>query len=132
RLKPDKEEIKDLKEDLLDDKIKLVKLLHSSENSPLTINNDVTIIKNGENKFRLLLADLRKAKVHIHMEYYILRDDKIGTQIIDILCDKAKEGVKVWLSIDDVGSSVSRKNKERMVKSGVEWYPFMPVLFRGF
>src|SRR5690606_28886985 len=94
RLKPDKEEVRELKDDLLDEKIKLVKLLHSSQNAPLTIYNDVKIIKNGENKFKLLLADLKKAKKHIHMEYYILRDDKIGMQVIDILCDKAKEGVK--------------------------------------
>ncbi|MGV8814307.1 MAG: cardiolipin synthase [Gelidibacter sp.] len=132
RLTPDKREIKELKDDLLDEKIKLVKLLHSSANSPLTINNDVQIIKNGENKFKVLLVDLKKAKTHIHMEYYILRDDKIGTQVIDILCDKAKEGVQVRLSIDDVGSSISRKNKNRMTESGVEWYSFMPVLFPGF
>lgn len=132
RIEPDKQEMRDLKEDLLDDKIKLVKLLHSSENAPLTVKNDVKIIKNGENKFKLLLADLRRAKKHIHMEYYILRDDKIGLEVIDILCAKAKEGVKVRLSIDDVGSSISRKNKKRMVQSGVEWHPFMPVLFPGF
>ena len=132
RLRPNKHEIKDLKEDLLDDKIKLVKLLHSNSSSPLTINNDIQIIKNGENKFKLLLADLKMAKKHIHMEYYILRDDKIGTQVIDILCDKASAGVKIRLSIDDVGSSISRKNKNRMTNSGVEWHSFMPVLFPGF
>src|SRR5690606_20470534 len=114
RLKPDKQEIKNLEKNLLDDKIKLVKLLHSSQNSPLTINNNVEILKNGENKFKLLLADLKMAKNSIHMEYYIFRDDNIGMQIIDILCDKAKEGVKVRLSIDDVGSSISRKNKNKM------------------
>ncbi|WP_299390438.1 cardiolipin synthase [uncultured Gelidibacter sp.] len=132
RLKPDKQEITDLKNDLLDDKIKLVKLLHSSENAPLTTYNSVDIIKNGENKFKVLIKDLKNAKKHIHMEYYILRDDKIGLEIIDILCAKAKEGVKVRLSIDDVGSSVSRKNKKRMGANGVEWHSFMPVLFPGF
>ncbi|MBJ7881802.1 cardiolipin synthase [Gelidibacter salicanalis] len=132
RLKPDKKEISDLETNLLDEKIKLVKLLHSSENAPLTTFNNVDIIKNGENKFKFLLKDLKDAKKHIHMEYYILRDDKIGLQIIDILCNKAKEGVKVRLSIDDVGSSVSRKNKKRMVESGVQWYSFMPVLFPSF
>ncbi|WP_235982210.1 cardiolipin synthase [Gelidibacter maritimus] len=132
RLKPDKKEVKDLEEDVLDDKIKLVKLLHSSQNAPLTINNDVKIIKNGENKFKLLLADLKKAKHHIHMEYYILRDNKIGMKVIDVLCEKAKEGVKVRLSIDDVGSSISRKNKRKMEESGVEWHSFMPVLFPNF
>lgn len=131
RLKPRRQELRDLKNDLLQEKIKLVKLLHSSENAPLTLNNDVKIIKNGENKFELLLSDLKAAKEHINMEYYILRDDKIGTKIIDMLCAKAKEGVKVRLSIDDVGSSVSRANKRRMVESGIEWHPFMPVLFPG-
>lgn len=132
RIETNRQEIRDLKEELLDEKIKLVKLLHSSQNAPLTVNNDVTIIKNGENKFKLLLADLKRAKKHIHMEYYILRDDKIGLEVIDILCAKAEEGLKVRLSIDDVGSSISRKNKKRMVASGVEWHSFMPVLFPGF
>jgi len=132
RLKPDKQEIADLKNDLLDDKIKLVKLLHSNENAPLTTFNKVDIIKNGENKFKLLIKDLKSAKLHIHLEYYILRDDNIGLEIIDILCDKAKSGVKVRLSIDDVGSSVSWKNKRRMQASGVEWFSFMPVLFPSF
>ena len=132
RLKPDRQEMKVLKENLLEDKIKLVKLLHSSGNSPLTTNNDVHIIRNGENKFKLLLADLKKANTHIHMEYYIFRDDKIGMQVINMLCDKAQLGVKVRLSIDDVGSTISGKNKDRMTESGVEWYSFMPVFFPGF
>lgn len=40
--------------------------------------------------------------------------------------------MSVKLSIDDVGSSVSRKSKNRLSESGVEWYSFMPVLFPGF
>ncbi len=131
-LEPEQQEIKDLKDDLLEERIKLVKLLHSSKEAPLTTKNDLQIIRNGENKFKLLLEDLKQAEDHIHLEYYILRDDKIGLKIIDILCDKASEGVSVKLSIDDVGSSVSRKSKNRLTKSGVEWHSFMPVLFPGF
>ncbi len=132
QLEPEKNEVKELRDTLLDERIKLVKLLNSSKNSPLTINNEVDIIKNGENKFKILLEDLKNATDHIHLEYYILRDDKIGTQIIDILCDKASNGVSVKLSIDDVGSSITRSNKKRLTRSGVEWHSFMPVLFPGF
>ncbi|HLT34085.1 MAG TPA: cardiolipin synthase, partial [Aquaticitalea sp.] len=64
--------------------------------------------------------------------YYILFDDTIGMQVIDILCEKAINGVSVKLSIDDVGSNVSRKSKKRLRKCGVEWHPFMPVLFPKF
>uniref|UniRef100_UPI00404A8DC0 cardiolipin synthase n=1 Tax=Gelidibacter sp. TaxID=2018083 RepID=UPI00404A8DC0 len=118
--------------DVLDDKIKLVKLLRKSEKSPLTISNKVQIIKNGEEKFKLLLEDLKQAKDHIHLEYYIIRDDRIGTKVIDVLCEKAQNGVKVRLNIDDVGSSLTKKTKQRLKDCGVELYSFMPVLFSGF
>lgn len=131
-LETEKSEIKDLETDLLDERIKLVKLLYRNDKSPLTTRNDIQIIKNGENKFKLLLQDLKNAKNHIHLEYYILKDDNIGIQVIDILCEKALSGVPVKLSIDDVGSSISRKVKNKLTDSGVEWYSFMPVLFPGF
>src|SRR5690606_33014652 len=118
--------------DVFDDKIKLVKLLRKSEKSPLTVSNKVQIIKNGEEKFNLLLEDLKQAKDHIHLEYYIVRDDRIGTKVIDILCDKVKSGVQVRVNIDDVGSSLTRKTKQRLKDCGVELYSFMPVLFSGF
>jgi len=132
QLEAEKQEITDLKNDLLEERIKLVKLLNSSKESPLTTKNDVKIIKNGENKFKFLLEDLKNAENHIHLEYYILMDDKIGMKIIDILCEKALQGLSVKLTIDDVGSSISRKVKKRLTKSGVEWHSFMPVLFPGF
>ncbi|MEZ4793005.1 MAG: cardiolipin synthase [Gelidibacter sp.] len=121
-----------MRDELLDDRIKLVKLLNSNKNAPLTLNNELEFIKNGEHKFKLLLEDLKNAEDHIHLEYYILRDDKIGTQIIDVLCDKALKGISVKLSIDDVGSSITRKSKNRLTRCGVEWFSFMPVLFPRF
>lgn len=114
---------------VLDEKIKLVKLLNTSENAPLTLHNDLKVLKNGEQKFEYLIQDLQNAKHHIHLEYYILKDDIIGSKIIKLICDKAKEGVEVRLSYDDVGSSISKASKEKMKHSGVQFYPFMPVFF---
>lgn len=131
-LEADYQLFKRKKGDVLDDKIKLVKLLRKSEKSPLTLTNQVQIIKNGEQKFKLLLDDLKQAKDHIHMEYYILRDDTIGTKVIDILCEKAQRGVQVRLNVDDVGSSLTKKSKQRLKASGVELYFFMPVIFSSF
>ncbi|WP_452220458.1 cardiolipin synthase [Lacinutrix salivirga] len=116
----------------LESKMKLVKLLHHSENTPLTVCNNITFLKNGEVKFEALLKDLKAAKHHIHLEYYIFKDDDIGTQIITILCEKAKEGVEVRLNVDDVGSSISSKSKSKLKEAGVMLFPFMPVLFTKF
>jgi cardiolipin synthase len=53
-------------------------------------------------------------------------------RIIDILCKKAREGVKVRLIYDDVGSSLSSKTKRALTQNGVEHYAFMPVVFTRF
>ncbi|MEW4924749.1 cardiolipin synthase [Algibacter sp. 2305UL17-15] len=119
-------------DDYLDNKVKLVQLLYSNENSPLTLCNEIAILKNGNEKFDFLIKDLKAAKHHIHLEYYIIEDDNIGTKILDILCAKSKEGIKVRLTYDDVGSKLSSGMKRKLNDSGVSHFPFMPVLFSSF
>ncbi|MDX1270707.1 cardiolipin synthase [Bizionia paragorgiae] len=131
-LEQTKSQLDALEDDFLEDKIKLVKLLQKSDKAPLTKCNTVDILLNGETKFDRLLEDLKAAKHHIHIEYYIVRDDKIGSKVLNLLCEKALSGVKVRLSIDDVGSSITRKMKTKLKESGVEFYSFMPVLFPKF
>ena len=129
---PSEEELDELEDDFLNDKVRLVKLLQKSDKAPLTRCNKVEILKNGEIKFKKLFQDLEKAKHHIHVEYYIVKDDKIGSQLLNILCKKAKEGIEVRLSVDDVGADISRKMKHKLKNCGVEFFSFMPVLFPKF
>ena len=119
-------------DEILDEKSKLIPLLYNSDKSKLTINNDVKLIKNGDKKFQLLFEDLKKAEHHIHLEYFIIKDDNIGTDFLNLLCKKAKEGVEIRIIIDDVGSSISSKMKLKLRDCGVEMHSFMPVLFSKF
>lgn len=119
-------------DELLDQKSKLIPLLYNSEKSKLTINNDVKLIKNGDDKFKLLFKDIKEAQHHIHLEYFIIKDDKIGTQLLNLLCKKAQEGLEIRVVIDDVGSSITSKMKRKIKESGVKMYSFMPVLFSKF
>ncbi|MBT8273344.1 MAG: cardiolipin synthase, partial [Bacteroidia bacterium] len=130
-LELDAYELKKL-DDLLDEKTKLISLIHNNENSKLTINNKIDLLENGEVKFKYLLEDLIQAENHIHLEYYIIKDDTIGTKIINIICDKAKEGVTVRLSFDDVGSKLSSASRRKLKESGVEFFAFMPVKYPKF
>lgn len=127
-------DVKEINEvdDLLDEKSKIIPLLYNSEKSKLSINNDVKLIKNGDEKFELLFEDIKNAKHHIHIEYFVVVDDKIGTELLELLCNKAQEGVEVRVVTDDVGSSISNKMKGKMKDCGVEMYAFMPVLFSKF
>ncbi|TCK68924.1 cardiolipin synthase [Winogradskyella wandonensis] len=116
-------------EERLKEKSKLIPLIYNSENSKLTVNNKVTVIKDGDMKFNLLIKDIEDAEHHIHLEYFIVKDDEFGTKFLNILCKKAKEGLQVKLIMDDVGSDVSNKSIAKLKESGVEVYKFMPVLF---
>lgn len=60
---------------------RLAMLLMNSADAPFLINNRVDILTNGDETFSKILYALESAKDHIHMEYYIIRDDKIGTEI---------------------------------------------------
>lgn len=117
---------------LLDEKSKLIPLLYNNEKSKLTINNDVKLIKNGDDKFKLLFEDIKKAQNHIHIEYFIIQDDKIGTEFLNLLCQKAKEGLKIRIVIDDVGSSITSKMKRKLKDCGINMNAFMPVIFSKF
>ncbi len=124
-----REEREDLKEVFGEGIFKIYRLMRNNENSVLTFDNEVDILINGEAKFKLLREDLKNAKHHIHLEYFVLFDNGLGTEIIDILCQKAEEGLLVRLIYDDVGSDISNKNKKKLTACGVKHFAFMPVLF---
>jgi cardiolipin synthase len=106
----------------------LVSLLMNDSLSPLTSGNAVKLLINGEQKFPELINAMEQAKHHIHLEYYIYEDGKIGNAIKDVLIRKAKQGIEVRMIYDDFGSSSIRKNLvEELRKGGVEAYPFNRV-----
>uniref|UniRef100_UPI003BAD5163 cardiolipin synthase n=1 Tax=Clostridium tertium TaxID=1559 RepID=UPI003BAD5163 len=99
----------------------IINLIASNSFSPLFTNNKVTILDGGESKFNMLKEKLLKANNHIHLEYYIVKDDKIGNDIKDILIMKSKEGVKIRFIIDKVGSIKLKKSYVKELKNaGIE------------
>src|SRR5690606_14084910 len=104
-------------------------LLHAIE-SPLTGGNAVKVLVNGEEKFPELMAALRQAEHHIHIEYYIYENDDIGQQIADLLIAKAQEGVIVRFIYDHFGShTIHRRLVRRLRAHGVQAYPFHRITF---
>lgn len=99
----------------------LIELLGKNSDSPIFVDNDITIFKNGIEKFEALKYELLRAKHHIHLEYYIVKNDQIGNEIKDILMKKSMEGVKVKLIIDRVGCiKLGKKYIEDLRRAGVE------------
>ena len=113
------------------DQIKKVKLAHNLCHAHLERNNSVEIFTQGRSKFDRLMDDIRHASDFIFIQYYIYSDDRLGNEITDLLAEKAREGVRVKVLYDHVGS-FSTKNAffTRMRDRGIDSHPFFRVTFR--
>ncbi|MDA3867790.1 MAG: cardiolipin synthase [Salinivirgaceae bacterium] len=114
-------------------KLHIIKLLLNNSKSIVSRHNEIIIISSGREKFNLMVRELKKAKHHIHMEYYIFESDDIGNKIIDILIEKSRQNIEVRLIIDHVGSWHFKKKRMKELKAaGVDVQIFMPVTFPYF
>ena len=109
---------------------KLMTLLLNNSKALLTRYNQVEILNNGEETFPALFGALKNAKKFIHLEYYIIGEGRLATELKEILLQKAAEGVEIRIIYDDVGSwSLSKEFIRELRKSDIQIYPFLPVRF---
>ena len=99
-----------------------------------TKNNELKLLKSGEEKFIDLFAEIKKAKHHIHLEYFNFRNDSIANLLFDVLGRKASEGIKVRAIFDAFGNSsnnqpLKKKHLEDIRKRGIEIVKFDPIRF---
>ena len=80
-----------------------VKYLSEYMDFPIYKNTEVVYYKSGEEKFKDLVKELKAAKHYIFMEYFIIAEGEMWDTILEILEQKAKEGLDVRLIYDDVG-----------------------------
>ena len=102
--------------------------------SLLTFNDSVETIFDGQEMFDRLCKDIREAKYTIKLCYFIVKDDFVGQKLIDLLTEKAKEGVKVRLLIDALGSrSIGYTDLRAFKKAGGQYaYFFKPIIRHMF
>lgn len=90
-------------------------------------DNDVNILTNGDVTYEEILSSLEQASNHIHMQYYIFREDTISTQIRDTLIKKAKEGVEVRFLYDGWGTKLSSEFITPLLRAGAEIEIYDPI-----
>lgn len=99
-------------------------------NIPYTENNQVSLFTDGREKFDDLKAELKMAKRYIYFQYYIIRDDEVFRQIIPILIEKSREGVKICIIYDGMGCRMMKKKVwRRLEREGIETVSFFPPIF---
>ncbi|MDH6254103.1 cardiolipin synthase [Chryseobacterium sp. H1D6B] len=121
------------RKDELENFITTVNFLYHAGHSPLTQENDVEVLINGEEKFKKVFEVIKRARHHIHLEYYIYENDEIGNQLADLLIQKARDGVVIRFLYDDMGSGkIGKKLLNRLRESGVETSPVNKITFKIF
>ncbi|NTW71230.1 MAG: cardiolipin synthase [Eubacteriaceae bacterium] len=126
------------KKDLAEDKIffdrkareKYKDLIYFHQNlsaALYTNNNSLELFTDGNEKFESLLEDIKNAKHHVHMQYFIFQSGLLGKRIIDALIAKAQEGLQVRLLFDDMGGyHLTKYDYDAMIKAGVKIARFFP------
>ncbi|MET3698403.1 cardiolipin synthetase 2 [Bacillus oleivorans] len=99
----------------------------------LTQDNSVELFTDGHEKFGRLFQDIEAAKDHIHLEYYMIKNDQLGKKLIEVLTKKVKEGVKVRVLYDDVGSrGLTKRFFKEFREAGGEAEVFFPSKLHFF
>ncbi len=111
--------------------------IERSSMSPPYKNTSSEYLPLGEIKFERMVQELKKARHYIFLEYFILQEGKMWNTILDILVQKAREGVDVRVLYDDMGSMMTLPYRydRKLEKLGIKcriFNPFLPVLTSRF
>ncbi|MEG7530528.1 MAG: cardiolipin synthase [Hungatella sp.] len=82
---------------------KLVLYNLESSGAVLTVDNTVDIFTDGEEKFRDLREEMKRARHYIHIQYYIIKNDELFQSMIPILIERARAGVEIRILYDGMG-----------------------------
>lgn len=96
--------------------------------TPLVTGNQVTLLVDGPNTYKAMLAAIRGARDHINLETYILEDDETGQQFADALIAKQRAGVQVNVMHDSVGTLGTKKEFFKQLRdAGIRTLEYNPV-----
>lgn len=100
--------------------------INKESGSALFDHTESTYFNSGEEAWPVMLEELRKAKHYIFLEYFIIEKGQFWNSIVEILEEKAKEGVDVRVMYDDVGSisTLPTSYPKQLRKKGIKCAPY--------
>jgi len=111
------------------------RLMDVISGSPWVTGNKVTLLTEGPAAIEAMIAAIRRATDHIHIETFSVDEDDTGRRFAELLLQKQAEGVQVKLLYDSVGSfPAPAAFFQRLRDGGIqvrEFRPFNPFKVRG-
>ena len=72
--------------------------------------NSVRLLKNGEEAFGEMIGAVKAAREYVLLEFYAFSDDAAGRLFFGLLKEKIRQGVRVYLIRDGVGSILTDRD----------------------
>ena len=89
--------------------------------------NRIRVLRDGPENFPAWLEAIASARRYVYFETYIFRGDRTGQMFVDALCARARDGVRVRVLYDWLGSFSTRSRIWRTLReAGVEVRSFNP------
>ncbi|MCM1163582.1 MAG: cardiolipin synthase [Muribaculaceae bacterium] len=120
-----------LNKDLSPENRQRVRLGYAVADAVLYPDNSVEVFNSGVELFKTMFADLRRATRYINVQFYIISNDAVGRELCDILVNRSRNGVKVRVIYDYIGSYGKRPHElfAYLKENGVEVHSFFRIQF---
>ena len=101
-------------------------MLNKLSDSHVYGNTAIRYYPLGEQLFVAMIEDLKKAERFIFMEYFIIEGGLFWNTILEILKEKAANGVEVRVVYDDIGCMMTLPGNyyKKLAKFGIKAVPF--------
>lgn len=94
----------------------------------VTGGNQFEVLTDGTETFEAIFSALNEAQDHIHLFYFIIKEDEVAAKLQQILIKKASAGVNVRFAVDGLGSlKLSDSYLDSLKAVGVEVAVFNPI-----
>ena len=80
------------------------RVLEQLTHLPFLSDNHAKLLINGEATFDAIFAGIDAAQDYILVEFFIIKDDELGRRFKDRLIRRAREGVRIYVLYDEMGS----------------------------
>ena len=103
--------------------------LYNVTKYPMYYNETIKYYKTGEESYKQLLEDLKQAKNYILIEFFIISEGIMWNEIYNILKEKSKEGVNLYLMYDSLGSLLKKPKhlNEKLKNINIKYIQFNPL-----
>ena len=107
--------------------------LYQVSGYPVYDNTETEYFSLGDDLYPVMLEELKKAEKYIFLEYFIIARGQMWDGILEILKEKAAQGVDVRVMYDDFGSiqTLPARYDRQLRQWGIQakvFNPFIPVL----